>query len=423
MPDELDIQQALEIMAPYMEMGVLLERIWPPCDAPKGWLSQLGGWPNLPADWEWPRIAFAGAGEASLDFVAQVDLKTLPSIPTRNLLPSSGTLYFFVLAEAPMPLEEFGPQSWRVLHYPGDASVFPPRQPPADAAWNLEDLDHSQPCAEEMRDPDGPRWNLFPRCPVRAMPIKTWDYRYRGRNSQGVSSTEVERIRSAFDIVEALDQRTPPPPTDFAFDHLRDDALTRHVEDALLSLNRWRNDWFEGLVALDDVLNGQPWRFERSRGGPEAARDDYLRRLPLVRSFAQQLKASGRKAVLTSAQRETLGSLTRGVLFPRFNSEAVITSLATLLVDYPEVAQERAEEVKAAHPSYLDFQDHRMLGHEELVQSTHFDEPAVMLLQLDSDIHGPRFQWWDMGKLTFWISPEALADRQFHLAKAEIEGH
>ena len=420
MPDELNIEQALEIMAPFMEMGVLLERIWPPCDAPKGWLSQLGGWPNFPTDWEWPRIAFAGGGEASLDFVAQVDLKALPSIPMRRLLPSTGILYFFVLAKAPMPLEEFGAQSWRVLYYPGDASVFPPRQPPPDAAWNLEDLDHSKTHAAEVRDPDGPRWNLFPRCPVQAIPIKTWDE--RARNGADVGAIDAERIRSAFDIVAALDQRTPPLPTDFAFDYLREDALTPHVEDALLVLNHWRNEWFEGLVPLDDVLKRQSWRFSRTPGGPEAARDDYLRRLPLVRGFAQELKASGRQTALTSAQREKLRSLSRGYL-PRAIPAAAITSLATLLLDYPEVAHERAGEVAAAHPSCLDFQNHRMLGHEQLVQSDHFDEPAVMLLQLDSDIHGPRFQWWDMGKLTFWISPDALAHLQLDLAKAEIEGH
>ncbi|WP_245457559.1 DUF1963 domain-containing protein [Rhizobium leguminosarum] len=51
------------------------------------------------------------------------------------------------------------------------------------------------------------------------------------------------------------------------------------------------------------------------------------------------------------------------------------------------------------------------------------DDDEVLLLQLRSDSDGPRFMWWDVGAIRFWIKREALETCQFHLAEAEIEGH
>jgi Domain of unknown function (DUF1963) len=311
-----------------------------------------------------------------------------------------------------------GPESWRVIHYPGDASIFPPRLPPEDTGWGVEDMDYAKSYASEVRDPEAPRWELFPRCPVRARAIKTWCGDAVEKASE--AGHDYDAVREAFEIVSVLEQRTLPPATTFQRTR-REEDWCLHVEDAHLLLNSWRNAWFEGLVPLETVLEAQSYRFARQPGGIEGAKDDYLRRIPLVRKLSGELKAMGRTALLTKNQTTLLKELIGIPLYHRAPL-ASITSLATLLLDFPEVAQERAEEVKAAHPSYLEHY-HRMLGHEDLVQSGQFDEPAVMLLQLDSDWHGPRFQWWDMGKLTFWISPEDLAMERFDLAKAEIEGH
>ncbi len=240
------------------------------------------------------------------------------------------------------------------------------------------------------------------------------------RKSASEAGNDWGVVRDAFEIVSALDQRTPPSPTTFK-SSWREEDWTLHVEDAPLLLNMWRNEWFEGLIPLESFVEAQSYRFSRKPGGVEVAKDDYLRRLPLVRKLSGELKSMGRKTQLTKNQTITMKELIGNPLYHRAPA-ASMTSLATLLIDYPEVAQERGEEVKAAHPSYLKHY-HRMPGHENLVQSGQFVEPAVMPLQLDSDWHGPRFQWWDMGKLTFWISPEDLAMERFDLAKAEIEGH
>jgi uncharacterized protein YwqG len=63
-----------------------------------------------------------------------------------------------------------------------------------------------------------------------------------------------------------------------------------------------------------------------------------------------------------------------------------------------------------------------MLGYSCSVQEDVL-EGSVLLLQLGGDVYGPRFMWWDMGNITFWISSEDLASLRFDRATAEIQGY
>lgn len=56
--------------------------------------SRLGGQPDLPPRFSWP--SWQGKPQA---FLAQIDLAELPSFPDRDLLPTSGRLYFFYDAD------------------------------------------------------------------------------------------------------------------------------------------------------------------------------------------------------------------------------------------------------------------------------------------------------------------------------------
>ena len=64
-----------------------------------------------------------------------------------------------------------------------------------------------------------------------------------------------------------------------------------------------------------------------------------------------------------------------------------------------------------------------MLGLPYDVQSGEDGDDQIMLLQLGSDWYGPRFMWWDMGNLTFFIRRENLAELEFDEASAVIEGY
>lgn len=104
-------------------------------------------------------------------------------------------------------------------------------------------------------------------------------------------------------------------------------------------------------------------------------------------------------------------------------------SLSTLLLHDPSLASRCSAEVAAADPAKRgrrdsNFTQHCMLGPGREVQGgTMGGKDTFMLLQLESDILGPRFQWWDMGNLTFWMTVQDAAALRFDLVEAEIEGH
>jgi Domain of unknown function (DUF1963) len=152
-------------------------------------------------------------------------------------------------------------------------------------------------------------------------------------------------------------------------------------------------------------------------------------------SVVARLRSKGRATALTEFERSAVCALVAecsallkpltGRLLGLDPKRACITSLATLLLDHPEVAVDRADEIAAAHPAYVaaaGSETHRMLGYGYKVQDD-IPEGSVLLLQLGSDSYGPRFGWWDMGNITFWISKEDLASLQFDRAAAEIQGY
>lgn len=88
--------------------------------------SYLGGLPKLPPKLRWPTIKVDGQ-QRGLTFVAQVALTDVPRVVGRELLPSTGTLFFF--GELPGRGEP-GRQRCAVLHTDEDVSALPVRQPP-----------------------------------------------------------------------------------------------------------------------------------------------------------------------------------------------------------------------------------------------------------------------------------------------------
>jgi hypothetical protein len=88
-------------------------------------------------------------------------------------------------------------------------------------------------------------------------------------------------------------------------------------------------------------------------------------------------------------------------------------------------AEIQRDEVAAAEPtSSSSFKhDHKMFGPGRRLQHGRpSDSQTLILLQLETDA-GPRFDWWDVGNLTFWISFDHARSRRFDCVKAEIEGH
>ncbi|WBL78456.1 DUF1963 domain-containing protein [Bradyrhizobium xenonodulans] len=417
---------------------VLLERVWPPAIPDPGHVSQIGGWPNLPAEMDWPEIVLADGGRVALDFLAQIDLAELPNVTQRALLPAAGTLYFFALSQSHVPLEEFGPGAARVLYSPVSARGVQPRRPPPNAGWNQDELNHGRTVAAEYRDTDAPRGELHPRCPVVARGAQI--------GSDGIADAAIDRIETSFDFYRA--------------------SLPRRVEDATLYINFARNHWRENIIPFDgmrDHFTRQAREYVNFEGKPlpggwvppqqprpiyvdnclseafwATFRTDYSHWRDEAVSLKAQLLALGRDTLLLDDQREAVHGVVEagdrlarqvsryGLYLDSRGPMASRMALATLLLQHPEIARKHGDEVAAAHPGQQRRRaiSHRMLGPPYDVQGdTMSGEEPILLLQLDSDEWGPRLSWWDGGNLTFWISaPDAAAGR-FDRARAEIEGH
>jgi uncharacterized protein YwqG len=65
----------------------------------------------------------------------------------------------------------------------------------------------------------------------------------------------------------------------------------------------------------------------------------------------------------------------------------------------------------------------QMLGHAPSSQdAAPADAPDLCLLNLASD-RGLGWSFWDAGEITFWISPEDLAARDFSRVRLSVNGH
>lgn len=408
------------------KIGVFLERIWPPGDAPAGWVSRIGGRPNLPPEWEWPHIEFEDeefeGQRASLDFLAQIRLEDLPDAPDRELLPQNGVLFFFALALSAEPLSEFGAEAWRVLYYPGDVSGFSCRPPPPDAGWFLDDVDYAGTTAAEYRDPDAPDQDLFPCCPVRPIAAPSWK-----RPKDSLAEPE---LREWLTLTENWPGALPEI-TSFKY---LEEQLPLRVEDALLYLNYARNEWFEGVLSFDDLFQRDYPLSKVSPAEKERARLEYGAWLTRAKEASAALLARGRAALLSDNERELIRQLVAeddarrkslGRHAGTYRRGAAALAMATLLMDFPELAATIPDEVAATHPANHPSPGtcgHRMLGHSQVVQEDIGDD-IILLLQLGSNSAGPRFMWWDVGNLTFTISRADLAALNFDRAEAKIEGY
>jgi len=409
--------------------GIVLERFWPPALAPRGWRSHLGGWPNLPPEIAWPRVTFADGASASLDFLAQIDLACLPDTRARGLPPREGVLYFFAVSNAILPLRDTGAGAWRVIFLPRAAAASPPRAPPPDCGWGLADLDHARSIATNFRRTDGPPGELHPYCPVRAIPA----------------------------AAIAADKDEAPRPARFKYDGA---FLPLRVEDAGLQLNFARNAFFENIIPFPEYLDywrerarsgiaymakrrarpgarpysSRPWQtLMLSANGPRAVAGQYESWRARAAAEAERLAALGRSATLSPAQRvrvvelfEQASALRESISGDRllgfWPAHAASLSLATLLAHDPDLALRAPEEVAAAAPGSTP--PHRMLGAGRAVQGGTMTGPEpILLLQLESDGAGPRFEWWDGGNLTFWMNAGDAAAGAFDQVVAEIEGH
>lgn len=470
------VEEAADLLRPHRTKAIRLERVWPPHQQ-TGLVSQLGGSPNFPPDWNWPTIDFEDSTTASLDFLAQINLEELPDMEDRDLLPKQGMLYFFALSLSHEPLQTFGRDAWRVLYYPHAPNDLPVRDAPDDAGWAEDYLYYDRMPGWEYREPGASPALLFPKCPIRFAVAELWsEPEFTGPEDPAVRPFAetllsqqivwepeplglVDRLKNlarrfglpgSIKVPAAAERRNS---VDFSevkklmweclslvmrdekrtgYDQdkvLKGISLPYRADDAILLLNQIRNDWLENVLPIETVLN--------SRGKYS---DDLLRRYECWRAEASDLTQAlvdmGRQTKLSDSHRETIndvlkqhGQLKKEVTsygFLPYNHVALRASLQPLLTTFPDIADEEKELIASYDPARNPLLNgpaaHLMLCKIGGIQSD-LDPDEILLLQLASDRDGPRWVWWDLGVLRFSIKKDALAAMRFDLVQAEIEGH
>ena len=129
--------------------------------------DRLGGAPWMPVSATWPTWQYRhGALSHPLHFIAQIDCSGLPPIPDRNLLPKSGLLTFFSLANSvDDDWHQDSPGPGVATYYPGGPAQAKLRMPPAE----LADIQVYSDIIE--RKPS----NTFPQMDVELVPVTTFD--------------------------------------------------------------------------------------------------------------------------------------------------------------------------------------------------------------------------------------------------------
>ncbi|MBQ9813237.1 MAG: DUF1963 domain-containing protein [Thermoguttaceae bacterium] len=123
--------------------------------------SKFGGLPCLPPDWEWPCWVedryiphplsgwpewlkklikpfcdvsgkFVRGRKLPAVFLAQINLREAAPYDVEGLLPKSGMLYFFTVAEQPCEINYWKEPNWFVKYYDGPEDVLTPREPPEE---------------------------------------------------------------------------------------------------------------------------------------------------------------------------------------------------------------------------------------------------------------------------------------------------
>lgn len=420
---------------------VLLHRPYPPHEGRRT-NSRFGGLPGLPAHHDWPRASDG----TPLHFLAQVDCADI-AFPTP--LPDRGVLFFFGRDEVGYAWDQDGPASddCRVLYVLDAPAATPPREAPADlprrAASRIWPTIHPTIRAEWPIHPmpiaswpdalpgqlDSRLLSLFGYARHLAPSARVWnEWRVRLNRLLGSdddpreTSPQVEarerRYREQLNrlkadaFTEATGERSERKPNEITRDWKAGGAIFVHVEAGPQAYPQY---WLTVHHCARTLLNrpslgsdpeleaqfaseAEAWLRRASEAGLDAAVPEEAR--SAFRAWLRSMRPSGDESLSYGA------------------AELVFVSTAATVQTWagdPSRAARLPPEVYAALRYFFNgftssgVQFSQMLGHAPSSQKPlppH--DPTVCLLHLSGDC-------------TFWITPRALARRDFSKVWRTIE--
>lgn len=445
------------MFARHRREAVLLHRPYPPFAAATT-KSKFGGLPALPPDIEWPRMADGTA----LHFLVQIDCGALPF---HSALPERGMLFFFGRDDEEQIWDEDfnGDKAWRVIHAPDASGGDPGRAAPADlppiggfyprpnwraflmdgeaapnvhVEWPIElrRMD-TWPDAGALTDED---WNGEPARDWRSrlLALINKDRQAEKREAERASlwdayDTKLE-ARRADAFYAATGFARPDKPDEPYRGNMRTAlALFGEDDDADAFPRRWADiDFFcralraglgraatRAALANADVhiATAETWMALAGEARPADLLPEPDRRV-----LRQWLKSIDREDAQKSYPIEfKVGDWIIA------STEAVIRSFAhdSVLARLIPASIYAAMAPEFEGTTVWGIQYSQMLGHAPSSQQARMtDDPTLCLLNLASD-DGLGWMFGDVGEATFWIEPDALAQRDFDAVSASLEGH
>lgn len=425
------------LMEQYRQPAIMLHRPYPPVQLPQTG-SYLGGLPQLPPDFDWPRTSDG----TPLHFLAQIDCSEMPLVDL--LLPKEGVLFFFARMDEEMIWGEGNPQDdCRVLYASetaDTAKAVPEDLPSIEGGWSRFE--------KHFVLSDDETFNVYPRWPVVAHLIQAWP------DWSALSDNPEEEIEGYQDAVcraraaEVLRTTGVPPLWPLwlmsVMDELSDEkqfssAVTSGREhpfpQAWVLIDRtarWLANWskrtrFEDSKYFDDeelqriYQAAMEWvqvASERDLGDVVASEERAVfakwlltlndaSSIHIQNRISEALQDAIESAIIYAARSSQLAAS----LPPRYYSAFEHRHAPVSLSSHGSLEGWRME------PRY-----HQMLGNAGSVQSAQpAERDEVLLLQLASD-YGVDFMFCDCGEATFWIDKKDLVAKRFDRVRASTCG-
>lgn len=415
-------------LEPRMRPAVILRRAGLPVPRNHPARSFFGGLPRLPPELSWPQFN-VDEGAAGPMFIAQIDLAEVP-LPPDTPMPRSGTLFIFYDPSNEAPNDDEAV----VLYHPCAGNEFPERAPTHEVRFYLDDswkwLDSS----------DDPSREIGFKQPIGFVAFTSYCDYVGAENYNPFEPTETPDPRAL--LLNELDEklahermepwpgylhevvRAAGPQWIFAWGVILHSARAVCHEIDSLSEYGLRNQPPEVLAEvarLKEIM--APW-IQRARQHAISEPCDSQTQQGFDQAW-KSLEAAGKE--LSRRAKLYLNFRKYPVIAVQLVCNLCATESAEALASIPENFRRcleaearwdfREESRKLTAPLAI----HQMLGYGESVQSGPMEHDGdVLLFQMKGDTG---LEWFrNIGcVLQLWITPEALANRDFASVRMNLE--
>jgi uncharacterized protein YwqG len=422
--------------------AIVFERPYPP-QLLKRYKSFFGGQPKLPAGQTWPLTSrnhkLPELRGKAMNFLAQIDLESLPHIPALSLLPKTGTLYFFADTALDWLREEVTERACVIFSETANHDLTDTPQPKNSLPCYGLEFHYRVQGAENYEEAPANfvKWGVKPHV------VETFvDQTYKDMEPWAGELSEEEQgvfqklwqqksgatMTAVFPVVEAVNDKPVYDRSPAIRKRFNAPFSWRFIDYIAAYIIRSFNDesgpksWGNGVpphAVAEIIARARSWRNLSLHWGfdtapTEAEKARFQNWIDELLDFLKTLRVDFSSSIYGcwAATLEQIGDL-------YITKEGSIRDLAP--DDLYRALRDRHAVLTSG--TFVNCTMHMMGGNGKGIQATDVDLTThVLLLQLDSD-YGINWMWGDVGTLTFWISKKDLAARRFDKAFMTMAGH